>query len=1078
MAFNKGLRFVDSGASPLDRYGLTIDNTSQSFFESNSPTAAYGAMVLTLRPAKGSASDKQALIVGDNLAIGIEYNAAGDQYRLLMQDAVNYATANKFKTTHNTVFGEFAAVNAETTFAFNWNANGTASIVQTGESVRTKYMTPWTVQAEPVVVAVTADVGGGAKESYAILLDDGKGNIAEIGDEFNASTTAAQVATGLTTKIDALTGYTATANGSNITVTRSDGGSFQLSDGHPANFGFSTTDSTGKLKVGGVVISTPQGAKGGSIGMDANYSGFISQIAEFSNALSVSNMNNYVTDPSSIPDPTVGSDTSSKAVVTVVAEAKNFELQLDDGTGNQSAKFTSDGDGANAHAILTELATSFSGLSAASKAGFTVTAVNDNAGNPTHLDITRADGADFTVTSLTANANNIGANKVKVNGVFTTLDQPFASSTVGSSSMAIVVGTPDLGKNYQVVLDDGAGNQDTVSYFSPSANSSAAQVATALKNKIDALTNYTATVNTATITVSRTDGKEFKVKLGAEDNAGDLKVDTVALTTGFVSVNNDQVDGVTATLSNGVKQKLLLTNLTDAFEIVGSGPGDYTGEATLSLKGLKLADGTLATLASDGTTVKVTSTAFNGGAPPAAVAGAVASDGIFTQVRNVEGNAGTKTMLIDVFVDPKFTGAALKSLSYTVAVDTGLDIQNFTQVNAAQGYSLGSPNGQNVSARWFSSQGLTDLTDPIATIAVKENTTTNNPTFTFSNVEINGADLTDGTTYTATFAETLDAAIVDVTGTLISGLDNTTKAAGNYVLGTVAPGATTSLPLPNNGLYLDVSAWQVNAATPNDAIYTLAVKAATAVDLFEFDLELPGQTDMTSVVFTADAGLPADVVVATNAVTGRTLEVKATGSTIAAGSTLGTITVTVPGEFGKVQLFELSNVQTNASAANENGRGLYAGIAETNASGVWTLDDMGAGLFNRVYDGGPAVTAATVTAVDAFYALQVSAGLVPSWYSSSVTEGQVIASDFDGSGKVTAADALAILEYVGGTNVPVPAPTVYDFYHDRAATDATITAVDAAKALTTNHVLSTSDLDLTNQLDRVVLIGDLSNPAV
>ena len=115
MAFNKGLRFVDSGASPLDRYGLTIDNTSQSFFESNSPTAAYGAMVLTLRPAKGSASDKQALIVGDNLAIGIEYNAAGDQYRLLMQDAVNHAT-NALSLAHNTVFGEFAAVNAETTF--------------------------------------------------------------------------------------------------------------------------------------------------------------------------------------------------------------------------------------------------------------------------------------------------------------------------------------------------------------------------------------------------------------------------------------------------------------------------------------------------------------------------------------------------------------------------------------------------------------------------------------------------------------------------------------------------------------------------------------------------------------------------------------------------------------------------------------------------------------------------------------------------------------------------------------------------------------------------------------------------
>ena len=554
MAFNKGLRFVDSGGSPLDRYGLTIDTTSQSFFEPNSPTAAYGAMVLTLRPAKGSASDKQALIVGDNLAIGIEYNAAGDQYRLLMQDAVNHAS-NAFSLAHNTVFGEFAAVNVETTFAFNWNANGTASIVQTGESVRTKYMAPGSVQAEPVVVLVSGDVGVGAAESYAILLDDGKGNIAEIGAEFAASTTAANVATGLTAKIDALTDYTATASGANITVTRSDGGSFELSGGTIANLGFSSTDSTADLTVGATPITTPAGEKGGSISMDSNYSGFISQIAEFSNALSVSNMNTYVTDPSSIPDPTVGSDTSSKAVVTVTAAAsEDFVLKLDDGTGNVTPEFKSDGDAA-AKNVYTEIETAFSALSDANKAGFTVTAVDNNAGDAIHLDISRADGADFIIENVNGSGTDLNNGVIQVNGIATALGGKFASSTVGSSSMDIVVGSPNLGKNYQVVLDDGAGNQDTVSYFGPSANSTAAQVATALKNKIDALTNYTATVNSATITVSRTDGKEFKVKLGAEDNAGDLKGDTVALTTGVVTVNNDQVDGVTARLANGVKRK-------------------------------------------------------------------------------------------------------------------------------------------------------------------------------------------------------------------------------------------------------------------------------------------------------------------------------------------------------------------------------------------------------------------------------------------------------------------------------------------------------------------------------------------
>lgn len=1079
MAFNKGLRFVDSNESPLDRYGLTIDTTSQSFFESNSPTTAYGAMVLTLRPAKGAANDKEALIVGDNLAIGIQYNAAGDQYRLLLQDAVNHAS-NAFSLTHNTVFGEFAAVDTETTFAFNWNMNGTASIVQTGQTVRTKFMTPWTVQNEGLDIKIPAVAA--AAEDYVLLLDDGKGSIVEVGYQTLGAAAENTVASDLKTKIDATDAYTASASGDTITVSRTDGGSFTVSVGEPKNLGLTGgTDKSGTITAGptgslAALSLGAAGAKGGSIGMDPDYDGFISQIAEFNKALSVTEMNSYVSDASSIPDPTVGADTSSKAVVTVTAAAEDFVLKLDDGTGNVTSTFTSDGDAA-AKNVYTELETAFAALSDANKAGFTVTAVDNNAGDAIHLDISRADGADFTITSVTG-ATPLSAGAVKVNGVTTTLDKPFASSTVGSSSMDIVVGTANLGKNYQLVLDDGAGNQDTVSYFGPSSGSTADNVAAALATKINALAGYSATDSTGTITVTQSAGKAFKVKLGAEDNANDLKVDTVALTTSFVAVNNDQVDGVTATLSNGVKQKLVLTNLTDAIEIVGQGAADYTGEATLSLKGVLLSNGSLATLVADGTTVKVSSTNFEGGAAPVVVEGAVASDAVFAQVRNVEGAAGSRTMSIDLFVDPQFSGEALKSLSYTIAVDSGLDITTFTQVDADGGYSLGSPNGQNISARWFSPTGLADLTDPIATIEVTENTTTNNPTFTFSNVEANGTDLTDGTTYTATFAETLDAAIVDISGKLVSGLDNTSAAVGNYVLGTVAPGATTSLPTPNSGLYLDVSAWQVDSATPNDAIYTLAVKTASAADLFEFDLELPGQADMASVVFTPDAGLPGDVAIATNAVTGRTLEVKATGSTIAAGSTLGTITVTVPGEFGKVQFFELSNVQTNASAANENGRGLYAGIAETNSSGVWTLDDMGAGLFNREYDGGPAITASTVSAVDAFYALQVSAGLVPSWYSSSVTEGQVIASDFDASGKVTAADALAILEYVTGANVPDPAPTVYDFYHDAAGSvDATVSAVDSAKALTTNHVVSTADLDLANQLDRVVLIGDLSNPA-
>lgn len=1081
MAFNKGLRFVDSNSG--DRFSLTIDSSSLSFFESNSSTEAYGAMVLTIRPAQGTGGDKEALIVGDNLAVGIEYNTAGDQYRLLLQDAVNHAS-NAFSTGHNTVFSEFAAVDVETTFAFNWNKNGTASIVQTGEDVRTKFMTPWVAQNQALDILIPATTG---VEDYTVLLDDGKGSIVEVGAASAGPADENTVATAIKNAIDATDAYSASVTGATITVTRVDGGSFQVSAGTPTNLGLAGTDDSADIKVGVegatgaalVALSSAQGAKGGSIGMDADYDGFISQIVEFNKALSVAEMNGYVADPSSVPDPTVTGGTSSKAVVTVVPAAEEFVLKLDDGTGNVTAQFKSDGDAA-AKNVYTELETAFNALPEADQAGFIVTAIKNNAGDAVHLDISREDGADFTITSVTGGSTPLSSGVLKVNGVTTTLDEPFASSTVGSSSIALVVGSDDLGKNYQIVLDDGAGNQTTVSQFGTTTDDKD-DVAADLTTKINALAGYSAahTAGTDTVIISRADGKAFKVKLGVDDEANDLKVDGVALTTTFVTATNNSVDGVVATLSNGVKQNFDFTNLTNAIELVGAGPTGYTGEATLALKGTKLDDGTLATLAASGT-VKVSSQEFEGGAvaPPAAD-GVEASNAIFTQIRNVEGSAGSRTMAIDIFVDPQFAGDALKSLSYTVAVDANIPIQTFMQVDASGGYSLGSPNGQNISARWFSPTGLTDLTSPIATIQVKESTTENNPTLTFSNVEVNGSDLTDKTNYTETFIQTLDAALVDVSGLLVSGLDNTTAAEGHYVLGKVAPGATSAAKTPANGLYLDVSSWTHMDATPNDATYILEVKNASALDLFEFDLLLPGQTDMTSVVFTPDANLPGDFVVATNAVTGRTLEVRADGTTtIAAGKTLGTIAVTVPGEFGKVQHFELANVQTNESIANENGRDLYVGVTETNASGVWTLDDMAAGIFNREYQGGPAVDVADVTSLDAFYALQVSAGLVPSWYGASVTEGQVVASDFDGTGKVTAADALAILEYVVGTNVPDPAPTVYEFYYDDAATiDAKVNEVDKVKALTADHTVAAIDLDLASQNDRVVLIGDLSDPA-
>ncbi len=84
----------------------------------------------------------------------------------------------------------------------------------------------------------------------------------------------------------------------------------------------------------------------------------------------------------------------------------------------------------------------------------------------------------------------------------------------------------------------------------------------------------------------------------------------------------------------------------------------------------------------------------------------------------------------------------------------------------------------------------------------------------------------------------------------------------------------------------------------------------------------------------------------------------------------------------------------------------------------------------------------------------------------------MLAADFNGSGKVTAADALAILEYIVET--PDPDPVVWSFF-DIDTTG--VTTTNAVKSALSTHEAVATDTSLTGLADEVVIIGDLSNPA-
>ena len=93
MAFNKGLQLVDANTVVRDSVALEVNSTAPAFFQSqlvDGAIKAHGATVFTIRPDTGDAGEYIEIVVGQNFAIGIEYNDDGDQYRLVIQSRTAY----------------------------------------------------------------------------------------------------------------------------------------------------------------------------------------------------------------------------------------------------------------------------------------------------------------------------------------------------------------------------------------------------------------------------------------------------------------------------------------------------------------------------------------------------------------------------------------------------------------------------------------------------------------------------------------------------------------------------------------------------------------------------------------------------------------------------------------------------------------------------------------------------------------------------------------------------------------------------------------------------------------------------
>jgi hypothetical protein len=648
----------------------------------------------------------------------------------------------------------------------------------------------------------------------------------------------------------------------------------------------------------------------------------------------------------------------------------------------------------------------------------------------------------------------------------------------------------------KIVRDDGA--KFTVSAADNGAAVSDYTTATAVQGSSDGITfanlvvGSTASSNPLTsgaeIVFDRDDGQNFTIKLGTNDEAGKLKFGTEGgantLTTltkdATASTTNGADKSSTSTVSNGVVQNFDFTNITTAASSVTSGGVvDYTGKGTVDILGLSKRDGaTLVKLASP--TVGMDGAKSEGYTGAAVVSsGGVAADVLYGQLRDVGKVGANREMTVDLFVDPALLGDGnLQSLSYTLDFGSqNLTLQSYTHTDPVSGYELvDTTTAGKVTGAWFQPGALTDFTKPIATMTFKNTGSGNtDPTLKFTAVDIDGTDFTDGSTYSAEFSSTMLANLVDVGSQLLSGIDNTTKIGGELVAVEASTGSALT-PTPASGLYLDLKDWSNTASATNPNVqFDMNLKTATTTNVIKFKIKLPAEADTATTTFTLDPAL-GGWTLTKNVVEGRSLVVEGTGTQLAAGSTLGTVSSTVTNGHGKAQLFEIADVQTDADAAFESGRDLYVATATTDAEGKWSVKDLPVGIMSRYYEGAATKAANAVTAVDALHALQISAGQVPSWSGlAAATDGMIKAADYDGSGKVTAADALAILQ----ASVALEAdPRTEWFFFDSLTTGVLANDVNKnIKALKANEAISTDNL-LIGFGDKVVLVGDLTDPAI
>jgi hypothetical protein len=556
---------------------------------------------------------------------------------------------------------------------------------------------------------------------------------------------------------------------------------------------------------------------------------------------------------------------------------------------------------------------------------------------------------------------------------------------------------------------------------------------------------------------------------------------------------------------------------TTASGLIENGLQDYFDFTKIALQASSVtgAGGGVATFHSEAsatTALPVVSQDYSGStvvAPPTTGPTTVlpANGPIYARLKSYTKDSGNvPKFTYELFVNKSAGLNTLNSLGFTLDFDeTRANFVSFTpgsggtlqDINSLQANSQGK-----VTYQWAATTGVTDFSLPVAelTLSLKgtapfnANTAVSSIGMELSNMSVNSTFFTQtGTTLPLVISAPLDAERYSATGSIKQLFTNSTSPAqsdypqAGTVVGYEVFGAQT-----NPAVRLDIkdtyAATKTSAPNASVQLDIIANSLPTVGSKFSMVVNLP--SNATGAALTAAPG----VTLSMNSLSGTQLKLEGTyvapAGVTTTTPTLGTIAMTLVREHNTGSDFSISDLTFNGAASV--GRSLYFGLAESNSSGALNMLNLPKGeMVMKVFDSPLALTSAAslsslITIEDARAVMTIASGknngaLNASTPGTPWLPSDYIAADWDKNGAVSAADALAMLNYILATD---KSTTTLDYiYIDLAANTLAkspmsvssvvvppIAKVDTHKDLSTGYTFADghSDIHIVG-----ILVGDL-----